>query len=56
VVRAWCDADGVRIRLLTDGGSGRQFVVGSIGDACDVLNSVRSELGASARPEQARDR
>jgi hypothetical protein len=54
VIRAWCEADGVRVRLLTDGGGPKQWMVGSIGDACDVVGAVLSELTvAPARPEQA---
>ena len=48
VVRAWRDAGGVRIRLLadgdTDGDYERQWIVGSIGDACAVLWSLLAEL------------
>jgi hypothetical protein len=44
VVRAWRDAGGVRIRLLATGESRRQWVVMSIPDACEVLESVLSGL------------
>jgi hypothetical protein len=44
VVRAWREPDGVRIRLLADGGSARQWVVGSIASACDVLSALLTEL------------
>jgi hypothetical protein len=49
VVRAWRDAGGLRVRLLTDGAPERQWVVGSIADARDVLGSLLAELlGAEA--------
>jgi hypothetical protein len=56
VVRAWRDADGVRIRLLADrdadGDYERQWIVGSIADACAVLGSLLAELlGAPARDD-----
>jgi hypothetical protein len=44
VVRAWREPEGVRIRLLADGGSARQWVVGSIASACDVLGALLAEL------------
>lgn len=44
VVRAWREADVLRIRVLADGGSGRQWVVGSISGACEVLGSLLAEL------------
>jgi hypothetical protein len=56
VVRAWRDAGGVRIRLLADGDADgdyeRQWMVGSIADACTVLGSLLAELlGAPARTD-----
>lgn len=56
VVRAWRDAGGVRIRLLADGDADgdyeRQWIVGSIADACAVLGSLLAELlGAPARAD-----
>jgi hypothetical protein len=44
VVRAWRDPGGLRIRLLADGGSERQWVVNTIAEACAVLGSVLAEL------------
>jgi hypothetical protein len=52
VVRAWHDAGGLRIRLLADGGSARQWVVGSIAEARDLLGAILAELTAPARPDQ----
>jgi hypothetical protein len=56
VVRAWRDAGGVRIRLLADrdadGDYERQWIVGSIADACAVLGSLLAELlGPPARAD-----
>jgi hypothetical protein len=44
VVRAWRESEGVRIRLLADGGSARQWLVGSIDAACDLLGALLAEL------------
>jgi hypothetical protein len=52
VVRAWRDAGGLRIRMLADGGSARQWVVGSIVEARDLLGAILAELAASAQPDQ----
>lgn len=52
VVRAWRDAGGLRIRMLADGGSARQWVVGSIAEARDLLGAILAELAASAQPDQ----
>jgi hypothetical protein len=53
VVRAWRDAGGLRIRLLADGGSTRQWVVGSIAEARDLLGSILAELLVTpARPDR----
>ena len=46
VVRAWRDAGGLRIRLLADGGSARQWVVSSIAEARDLLGALLAELAA----------
>ena len=57
VVRAWRDTGGLRVRLLTDGDSERQWVVHSIADACAVLGSVLAELAVapSALPPRVPD-
>jgi hypothetical protein len=52
IVRAWRDAGGLRIRLLADGGSARQWVVGSIAEARDLLGEILAELAAPAPPDQ----
>jgi hypothetical protein len=44
VVRAWRDAGGLRVRLLSDGDPGAQWVVGSVAEACSLLGSLLSEL------------
>jgi len=44
VVRAWREGGGLRIRLLANGGSARQWVVGSIAEASDLLGSILAEL------------
>jgi hypothetical protein len=44
VVRAWREEGGLRIRLLADAGSARQWVVGSIPEACEQLGSILAEL------------
>jgi hypothetical protein len=44
LIRAWSDRGGLRIRLLVDGDSSRQWVVGSIADARDVLSLLLAEL------------
>ncbi len=52
VVRAWREAGGLRIRLIADGVPARQWVVGSIADARDVLGSLLAELLVTpAQPE-----
>jgi hypothetical protein len=47
VVRAWREAGGLRIRLIADGGSARHWVVGSIVEATDLLESILAELLAT---------
>jgi hypothetical protein len=47
VVRAWREPEGLRIRLLADGSPARQWVVGSIADARDVLGTLLAELLAA---------
>jgi hypothetical protein len=44
VVRAWRDAGGLRVRLIADGEARRQWIVGSITEAREVLESVLAEL------------
>lgn len=44
IIRAWREADGVRIRLLAGGNPGRQWVFGSIADAGDALAALLAEL------------
>jgi hypothetical protein len=44
VIRAWREPEGVRIRLLADCGSPRQWMVGSIAAACDILGVLLAEL------------
>ena len=44
VVRAWREADGLRVRLIVDGDAGRHWVVGSIAAAQDVLGALLAEL------------
>lgn len=44
IVRAWREADGVRVRLLADGTPRRQWVASTIPDAADVVVAVLSEL------------
>jgi hypothetical protein len=44
VIRAWREAHGVRVRLLTDGPSPRQWVVATIPDAADVVSDLLAEL------------
>lgn len=51
VVRAWREAGGLRIRVLANGGSGRQWVVGSVAEVRDVLEAIIAELPAPA-PER----
>jgi hypothetical protein len=46
VIRAWPDA-GLRIRLLADGDSPQQWIVGSIAEARDVVGSLLAELLAA---------
>jgi hypothetical protein len=53
VVRAWREGRGLRIRLLADGGSTGQWVVGSIAEACELLGSILAEL--LARPANQED-
>jgi hypothetical protein len=56
VVRAWCDEGGLRIRLIADGVTARQWVVGSIADARDVLGSLLAELLVAPAEPKASDR
>jgi hypothetical protein len=44
IVRAWREADSVRIRMLAGGDPGRQWVLSSIADAGDVLVALLTEL------------
>jgi hypothetical protein len=44
VVRAWREKGGLRIRLLANGVSSRQWVVGSIAEAIELLSSILAEL------------
>ena len=44
VVRAWREPEGLRIRLLANGSPPRQWVVGSISDARDILGALLAEL------------
>jgi hypothetical protein len=54
VVRAWREGRGLRIRLLADGGSARQWVVGSIAEARELLGSILAELLVTpTRPNQS---
>jgi hypothetical protein len=54
VVRAWREGRGLRIRLLVDGGSARQWVVGSIAEARELLGSILTELlVAPTLPDQS---
>jgi hypothetical protein len=46
VIRAWREPEGLRIRLLADGSSPRQWVVGSATSACEVLAALLAELQA----------
>ena len=50
IVRAWRESDGVRIRVLAEGDPRRQWVLGSIADAGDVLAALLAELAPPARP------
>jgi hypothetical protein len=52
VVRAWREAGGLRIRMLADGGTARQWVVGSIAEARDLLGEILAELTAPTQPDQ----
>jgi hypothetical protein len=47
VVRAWRDAGGLRIRLISHGDAERHWVVGSIAEASDLLESILAELLAT---------
>ena len=53
VIRAWREPEGLRIRLLADGSPPRQWVVGSITDACDVVGGLLAEL-LTATDDQTR--
>ena len=44
IIRAWREANDVRIRVLADGDPRRQWVLGSITDAGDVLVALLTEL------------
>jgi len=44
IVRAWREADGVRVRLLADRPPKRQWVVATIPTAAEVMSAVLSEL------------
>jgi hypothetical protein len=44
VIRAWREPQGLRIRLLANGSSQRQWVVGSAASACEVLAALLAEL------------
>jgi hypothetical protein len=44
VVRAWREAEGLRIRLIAHDGSARHWVVDSIGEARELLGSILGEL------------
>ncbi len=44
VVRAWREGGSLRIRLLTDGGSSRHYVVATIAEARDVIGALLGEL------------
>jgi hypothetical protein len=48
VIRAWREPDGLRIRLLADGTPPRQWVVGSITDARQVVGALLAELLTAA--------
>jgi hypothetical protein len=48
VIRAWREPEGLRIRLLADGSPPRQWVVGSITDARDVMGALLAELLTAA--------
>jgi hypothetical protein len=54
VVRAWREKGGLRIRLLANGVSSRQWVVGSIAEAIELLSSILAELLVTpTRPNQS---
>jgi hypothetical protein len=47
VVRAWREAEGLRIRLIADGDSERHWVVSSVAEASDLLGMILVELLAT---------
>lgn len=50
VIRAWRESNGIRIRVLADGSPPRQWVVGSIAEAHDVMGALLAPLLAA--PDQ----
>jgi hypothetical protein len=48
VIRAWRESNGIRIRVLADGRPPRQWVVGSIAEAHDVMDALLARLLATA--------
>ena len=50
VIRAWREPNGIRIRVLADGSPPRQWVVGSIAEAQDVIGVLLTRLLVA--PEQ----
>lgn len=50
VIRAWRESNGIRIRVLADGSPPRQWVVGSIAEAHDVVGALLARLLAA--PDQ----
>jgi hypothetical protein len=59
VIRAWREPEGLRIRLLANGAPPRQWVVGSITEARDVVGALLAELlaapGQTATPPHTTD-
>jgi hypothetical protein len=50
VIRAWRESNGIRIRVLADGSPPRQWVVGSIAEAHDIMGALLARLLAA--PDQ----
>jgi len=51
VVRAWRDAEGLRIRVIAHDHPGQQWIVRSVPACCEVLEGLFDELTRSDTPE-----
>jgi hypothetical protein len=55
LIRAWAEHDGPRMRIITDHDGRRQWVVGSTGEACAIVEMLLGELDFPATRANTHD-